>query len=75
MFLAHFTSIIYKCLISKIDCPDKPLQPRLILVGKARSLISSGLPERGFRRQPYSQTLDEAVKACQGQTLAYYEQC
>ncbi len=41
-------------------------QPSLIFAGKARSLPQSGAPKNV---QPYSQTLDQAGQACQGQTL------
>jgi hypothetical protein len=51
-----------------------------MFVGDARSLSLpySGAPESrkvlcSGRLQPYTQTLEYAGKACQGQTLAYYE--
>jgi hypothetical protein len=43
----------------------EPFQPTLLFMGKARSLHKSHLG----RLRPYSQSLDKARKACQGQTL------
>ncbi len=42
-----FTFIIYKCL-KQAEVFDKPFQPSLMLVGKARSLLQSGAPEGCF---------------------------
>jgi hypothetical protein len=58
--------------------PGRPLQPILMLGGKARSLPKSGVPERYFTQVGSDLTgnIDQAGKACQGQTWTYiYDEC
>jgi len=55
----HFTTAICDYLSSaKLFVPGRPYQPRLMVMGKARSLPQSGVHERSGRLWPYSRTLD-----------------
>ncbi len=63
--------------------PGRPFKHSLMFVGKARGLSQSGAPEKCFKQvgtgvarkhqTRRTQTSEQAAKACQGQTLAYYE--
>ncbi len=72
-FIKLFLSVIYGfSLYAKVFVPGKLFQPSLMFVGEARSLPQNGAPERCFTRVgfwPYPETLDQAGKASQGQTL------
>ncbi len=58
-------------------CPCRPSQPCLKFVGKARSLLSNGAPERCFTQVGSGLTLKHSAKLemlARDKSLDYYEQ-
>ncbi len=55
--------------------PDRPFQPSLMFVGKARSLPKSGTPERCFmgRHRPFLQTFTRLEKTAREKRSSFLQ--
>ncbi len=59
-------------LVMRVFVPDRPIQPSLMFVGKARAYLNEvpfSSSDSRIGSWPYPLTMDNAGKARQGQTL------